>query len=160
MPVGHFLGGIAALIYDAPTQTCLILQRASHRDAGAGMWECVTGRVDQGESFEQALHREVAEEIGCRVRVDFLIATTHFYRGPATPENELLGVMYACTLLDPEAFHIGPEHDQFRWVTRQEAEALLGPENWLARLSARAGYLRANTPPEMAGYFHELGFEI
>ncbi|HIP70446.1 MAG TPA: NUDIX domain-containing protein, partial [Anaerolineae bacterium] len=88
MPVGRFLGGIAALIWDEATDRYLLLRRAAHKDVGAGHWECVTGRVDQGESYEDALHREVQEEIGIPAQIQFIIGTTHFYRGPARPENE------------------------------------------------------------------------
>ncbi|NJN55210.1 MAG: hypothetical protein HC804_10900, partial [Anaerolineae bacterium] len=50
MSIGRFLGGIAALIWNPTNESYLLLCRADSKDFGAGSWECVTGRVDQGES--------------------------------------------------------------------------------------------------------------
>jgi 8-oxo-dGTP diphosphatase len=160
MTIGHFLGGIAALIWDPTKNKYLLLRRAEHRDFKGGEWECVTGRVEQGESYEQALHREVREEIGAEVQIQFLIATTHFYRGAVLPENELLGVIYGCTLMQVDQAHFGSEHSEQRWVTVEQAYALLPEQDWLRKVISRAETLRALLPVELRQRFRSQGFEI
>ena len=81
MSMGHFLAGIAALIRSPETGQYLLMRRSEHKDYAPGVWECVTGRVDQGEGFEAALRREVREELGVEVQVEHILGTTHFYRG-------------------------------------------------------------------------------
>jgi 8-oxo-dGTP diphosphatase len=160
MPIGRFLGGIAALIQDPQTQKYILLRRPENRDIGAGTWECVTGRVDQGESFEAALHREVKEEIGAQVQIDFIIASTHFYRGEPTRENELLGIIYACTLLSsPDDFNI-TEHAEHRWMTRDEVFAFLPPEHWMRMVIERAEIIRTHLSPELSDFFHSQGTQV
>lgn len=160
MPVGRFLGGIAALIRHPRNQKYLLLRRQPSRDFGAGAWECVTGRVDQGESYEEALHREVKEETGASVQIDFIIASTHFYRGAPTPENELLGVIYACTLASaPEQLAIS-EHTDHRWMSREEVFAFLPADHWLLAVIERAETIRAHLPPELVEFFHRRGTRI
>ncbi|GAB4572999.1 MAG: hypothetical protein Kow0077_14020 [Anaerolineae bacterium] len=161
--VGRFLAGVGALIWDPGTGKYLLLRRAGDKDFGAGNWECVTGRVDQGESFEQALHREVQEEVGLRVRVEFLIGTTHFYRGAASPENELLGVVYGCTCVEREPVQLSVEHDAYRWVSAEEGLALLRPERlpemWLRDILRRAEITRTRLHPSLRAFHRFNGFE-
>ena len=158
--VGHFLGGIGALVWDPATRRYLLLQRANNRDFKSGAWECVTGRVDQGESYEQALHREVREEIGATVQIEFLVATTHFYRGESRPENELLGVIYSCIIQNPEQAHFEAEHSAQRWVTADEAMAFLPEGHWLRNVIIRAERLRMLVPAELRQAFLNEGFEL
>ena len=160
MMVGHFLGGIAALIHDPAARQYLLLRRSAQKDFQSGDWECVTGRVDQGESYTQALHREVREEIGVEVQIDFLIGTTHFYRGAETPENELLGVIFDCTLADSKAVRLGDEHSEMAWMTVDEVRAALPESHWLRRVIDRAEWLRARLPEDVRRQFRENGFEL
>ncbi len=158
--VGRFLGGVGALIWDPATNRYLLMQRAANRDFKAGDWECITGRVAQGESFEQAVYREVREETGATVRIEFLVATTHFYRGEPRPENELLGVIYSCTIQDPEQAQFEAEHSAQRWATADEALAFLPPGHWLRPVILRTERLRKLAPDELRQEFLRGGFEL
>lgn len=160
MPVGRFTVGIGAIIYDSHNASYLLLQRAAHRDVGPGDWEGVAGRVDQGESLEAALHREVQEEIGIDVQIEFIVGTTHFYRGEATPENEILSVIYCCTTHTPEDVRLSEEHDQMRWLRAGDVCALLPPEHWLGRAIERAEWLRLQLPRDLRRMFRIEGFDL
>lgn len=160
MTIGRFLGGVAALIWDARTGKYLLLRRSVQKDFLSGDWECVTGRVEQGESYTQAVLREVQEEIGARIRIEFIIGVTHFYRGAPLPENELLGVIFGCTLQDRQVVSFGEEHSELRWATVSEAEALLPEQHWLREAIRRAEIMRALLPEALREEFRTVGFEI
>ena len=51
-------------------QKVLAMRRAATKDAGAGLWETVSGRVDVGEDPLDAIRREIDEETGLDVEVD------------------------------------------------------------------------------------------
>jgi 8-oxo-dGTP pyrophosphatase MutT (NUDIX family) len=159
MSIGRFYAGIVALVRHPVDGTYLVLRRSAEKDVGAGDWECVTGRVDQGEGFTEAVHREVREELGVAVRIEAIVGTTHFYRGDERPENELVGVVYRCTIDDPEAIAVSWEHSEQGWVTAAEAEALLTERHWLSRLIRRAEALDALTPEALLAYYREHGFD-
>ena len=158
MSIGRFYAAIGALLWHPADGKYLVLRRTEDKDFGAGVWECVTGRVDQGEGFTEALHREVREELGVEVQIDYFIDTMHFYRGEAKPENELVGVIYRCSIEDPEAIQTSWEHSEHRWVTAEEAQALLPEGYWLADLIRRAEQIRTLLPPELLAVYRE-GFE-
>lgn len=160
MTVGHFLAGIAALIWRPDTGQYLLLRRAGSKDFGAGQWECPTGRVDQGESFGAALRREVKEELGAEIQIEFFVGTTHFYRGAPVPENELLGIVCCCTLTQPEAIHLSAEHSHYRWLSAAEAADFLPPAHWLHPVIARAELMHTHLPPAIRDHFRRHGLEI
>lgn len=160
MPIGKFLGGVGALIWHEPNQKYLLLKRSDHRDFQAGAWECVTGRVDQGESFEDALHREVMEEIHAKVVIDFIVATSHFYRGKRTDDNELLSIIYSCTIQEPSQITLDNEHSNLLWLSPAEALSFLPEDHWLHEVILRAEKIRKYLPDELRNDFQKRGFEI
>ncbi len=160
MSVGRFLGGVMALVRELENGRYLLLQRSQLKDVGAGSWECVTGRVDQGENFEQALYREVTEEIAVQPTIEFIIGTTHFYRGPASPETELLGMAYACTIPSADGVQLSAEHDAHHWLTKEEVANFLPPTHWLLPIIERAEIIRRAWPEELKEYFAQRPFDI
>lgn len=84
----------------------------------AGMWEFPGGKVEPGETRREALVREIAEELGCLVRVGNEVGTTsHEY--DLTIVN--LTTFY-CTLENgqPEV----SEHSAARWVSPADLREL------------------------------------
>jgi 8-oxo-dGTP diphosphatase len=164
MSNGRFLAGIAALIWSPGIEEYLLLRRSEQKDYAPGAWECVTGRVDQGEGFQDALRREVREELGVEVQVDYILGTTHFFRGEPIPEYELVGVIYLCTLLDPISVRIGPEHSEYCWLSADRAIELLTATDpttqWVKRVIQRAEAIRPLLPEGLIEFHKSSNFEF
>ena len=70
---------VAGVIYDAARQRVLIAKRPEHLHQG-GLWEFPGGKVVSGESAEQALQRELLEELAIEVsQCAPLLLTEHDY---------------------------------------------------------------------------------
>jgi 8-oxo-dGTP diphosphatase len=164
MSIGHFYAGIAALIWSPKTMKYLLLRRSEQKDYARGVWECVTGRVDQGEGFEDALRREVREELGVAVQIEHILGTTHFYRGIPSPESDLVGVIYLCSLADPASIHISPEHCEYRWLAAEPALELLSATDpstqWAKRVIQRAEAIRPMLTENLISFQRKNGFEF
>ena len=169
MAIGRYLAGVGALIWDPVEDKYLLLKRSEEKDFAPGAWECVTGRLDQGEGFEDALFREVREEIGVEIRPLFLVGTTHFYRGESVPANELVGLVYCCMVenqsISSIEVQLSPEHDEYRWLTAAQAKEVLlvsdhPTERWLLRVIERAEMTKRYLPPELKTLFQENGFDL
>ena len=162
--IGRFLGGVGALIVNPEDDTYLLLKRAQTKDFAPGVWECVTGRVDQGEGFDEAVVREVREEIGAKAEPLYILGTTHFYRGTAVPENELIGIIYLCTMADSTPITISDEHDEYRWLTGAQAlDMLVGDDAttlWTRRLIAKAEAIRPHLADKLLTFNQNEGFAL
>lgn len=106
-----------------------------------GMYSCLAGFVEPGETIEAAVRREVFEETGVHVgRVDYLASQPWPY-----PSSLMIGCLGEATSEDIE---IDPaEIEDARWVTREELmRAMAGehPEILPARPGAIARFLMVN----------------
>jgi 8-oxo-dGTP diphosphatase len=88
------------------------------------LWEFPGGRVEEGESDEQALAREIREEMGVAVEVmDQALHTHHEY-----PTYDIDFRVYRCRLSSPEsAIQHLRVHDH-RWVTLDEMSQYQFPD--------------------------------
>ncbi|WP_173745411.1 (deoxy)nucleoside triphosphate pyrophosphohydrolase [Actinoplanes sp. TFC3] len=84
----------------------------------AGRWEFPGGKVEPGESDEQALARECAEELGVRVQVGDRV-------GPDVPLAHGRAVLrvFAVTLLDGDVPR-NLEHTDMRWLSVDELDSV------------------------------------
>ena len=80
-------------------------------------WSLPKGRVDAGESWQDAARREIAEETGCLVRLGrFAGAKLYLHR----PEPKLVLYWHARLVL-AGPLSSGDEVDQVAWLSRREA---------------------------------------
>ena len=81
-------------------------------------WEFPGGKMEPGETPEEALVREIREELSTEISVDeFLCTVEHDY-----PQFHLTMHCYLCSLLT-EALHLN-EHEAARWLTTNELDSV------------------------------------
>ena len=99
---------VAALIWDGPK--FIICQRPANK-ARPFLWEFVGGKVELGETKEQALIRECREELGISLSVgDVFMDVTHVY-----PDITVHLTLFHAAIEEgtPTLF----EHNDLAWIT-------------------------------------------
>ncbi len=112
----------------------LLLQRAPDRPF-AGMWQCVTGRLEDGETVIEAVLREVAEETALgpsdMVALYSLDLVNAFFEPSA--DGILIEPVFAVQVGADAITAISPEHGDQLWMSPYEARRLVV---WPAYLTA------------------------
>ena len=102
---------VAALIWQG--EKFMICQRPAHKARGL-LWEFVGGKVESGETKEQALIRECREELAVTVSVgEIFMDVTHEY-----PDQTVHLTMFHAVIADGEPQML--EHNDLRWITPRD----------------------------------------
>ena len=102
---------VAALIWD--NDKFMICQRPAHK-ARALLWEFVGGKVEPGETKEQALIRECQEELAITLDVgDIFMDVVHEY-----PDINVHLTLFNATIAEGVPKLI--EHNDIKWITVNE----------------------------------------
>ena len=86
-----------------------------------GKWEFPGGKREEGESGEEALEREIREELDSKVKIEKLICTTDY----DYPTFQLTMDVYLSTLIEGKLTLL--EHEDAKWVSLDSIDDL----DWL-----------------------------
>jgi len=98
----------------------LLLKRLPQKN---GFWQPVTGGMEEGETREEALRREIMEETGVKNIVAVIEGLYYFEFSDPDPYQEYV---YGVEVSPSEEIMLdGREHSEYRWCSFQDALQLL-----------------------------------
>ena len=102
---------VAALIWNG--EKFMICQRPANKKRGL-LWEFVGGKVEKGETKEQALIRECKEELDIDIEVGSeFISTKHTY-----PDITINLTVFNSSIVNGKPTLL--EHNDLKWITKNE----------------------------------------
>ena len=112
----------AALLDSLTNPTRLLIAQRSAPEALAGLWEFPGGKVEPGEAADEALIRELQEELGVTARIGTELVTDH-------PQGWVLNERAAMRVFTVEVLDGRPEplqdHSQLLWMDLSHPESIL-----------------------------------
>lgn len=106
-----FIVAVAAVIVKG--DRILAMRRASTKDAGACLWETLSGRVEHGEQPLETMRREILEESGLTTRVWERPVTAYAASRGSEP---MIVIVYRADWMGG-AVRRSREHDAHLWCT-------------------------------------------
>ena len=103
---------VAAVIVDGEDR--ILATQRGYGDMKDG-WEFPGGKMEAGETPEQALRREIAEELAVDIEVGDLLGTVEW----DYPKFHLTMHCYWCRVMDGKQLSL-LEHEASRWLTRNQ----------------------------------------
>lgn len=116
---------VKAIILNRDLRKLLLIQRSATDASGAGNWEGVGGSIEPGESPEEAILREIREEVGIEDIAIERLAYTSLCHG----DEPMLIIAYLCST-QSQTVRLSDEHQAWRWVDKQTCRELLPEAIW------------------------------
>ena len=89
----------------------VLIARRKHGKQHPGKWEFPGGTLEEGETHEQCLKRELQEELAATAEVGDLICASEYRY---TPDYTIRLLAYRATVIS-DAFNLN-DHEEVRWV--------------------------------------------
>lgn len=109
---------VAAVICDSLQAKSRIFATARGYGEFKGMWEFPGGKIEPGETPQQALAREIKEELDTTIRVGELIDTLEY----DYPDFHLSMDCFWCEVIEGELVLL--EAQEGRWLTKDELDSV------------------------------------
>lgn len=108
---------VKALVRDSRGR-CLVIRRSAASKHNPGGWDLPGGKIDPGETVDDALVREVAEETGLAIDI-IRVAGAAESEAP----NRKIAYLIFETRADEAKVRLSSEHDGYEWVPPSRLES-------------------------------------
>ena len=109
---------VAAVICDSFQSKTRIFATARGYGAFKGQWEFPGGKIESGETPQQALASEIREELDTTIRIGELIETVEY----DYPDFHLSMDCFWCEIIEGNLVLL--EAQEARWLTKQELDSV------------------------------------
>jgi 8-oxo-dGTP diphosphatase len=126
--------GVKALLQNDRGEFLILHRSASKYPDVKNLWDIVGGRINPGSTLVDNLKREISEETKLELKSHpTLIAAQDILRS----ERHIVRLTYIAPISGEPI--LDEEHDQYRWVSREELINLEGLDDYLKQLVDKIG---------------------
>ena len=95
----------------------LVAKRSSQRKLFPDLWECGGGQIEAGENFEQAVLRQLKQELGI-IAEPVKLFNTYEILTPNSEQKKIPGIKFICRIKgfkNNKEPQISEEHSEWKW---------------------------------------------
>ncbi|MEW6507935.1 MAG: NUDIX pyrophosphatase [Bacteroidota bacterium] len=129
----------------------LLLKRANN-ERYPGIWQMVTGSVNENEKAFTAALREILEETGLVPQKLWVVPNVNSFYSPEKDKVIMIPVFAALVNSASEVI-ISSEHSEYKWVSKEEAKKLLA---WNGQRNSVDNIHQYFTTEKSTLYFNEI----
>ncbi len=111
---------VKSLILNRSLKKVLLIRRSADDEEGGGTWESAGGKVEENESLEDAIVREISEETCLNVSPERLLYAS---LGEINGQKHIF-IVYLC-VTDETKVILSREHTECRWVNKDDCKGML-----------------------------------
>ena len=110
---------IKAIIFNSKNQV-LVLREAPREDGTqAGKFGLPGGRVNTGEHYLDALHREVLEETNLKITIGDIVYSGEWRPVIKGVTHQIIGMFFVCKIKSG-VIKLSSEHNDYKWITQDQ----------------------------------------
>lgn len=128
----------------------LLLKRSENENYG-GIWQMVTGSIDQNEKAFDTAIREIKEETGLIPQKLWVVPNVNSFYSP--DKDELIMIPVFAALVINDAVVLSSEHSEYQWTDKEKAKALLAWNGQRKSVDTIYQYFKSENP---VLYFNEI----
>lgn len=92
----------------------ILITKRNLKKSQGGLWEFPGGKIEEGETKQEALKREIKEELDLDIEVyEQVTEKVHHY-----PDKDINLISFKCKIISGELKLI--EHEEYKWVLPEE----------------------------------------
>lgn len=114
---------VSAFILNKKNQV-LLVKRSDIDTFLPGYWELPGGGVNENETPQEALKREIKEEVGLTVSINESLGANQYTleeHGEKIPKTEMC---FSCMSDSLEKINLSNEHSEYKWISKEEIDSL------------------------------------
>ncbi len=130
----------------------LLLKRSESENYG-GIWQMITGSIDENEKAFDTAIREIKEETGLTPQKLWVVPNVNSFYSP--DKDQLIMIPVFAALVNNDSVVISSEHSEFQWVDKEKAKSLLAWNGQRKSVDTIYQYFKSENP---VLYFNEINF--